>query len=219
MNELASARLFAGLAAHEVGAILAAASRRRYAASDTVIRTNDPVTHLFLVKSGQVDYHVVTESGHAVLLRRMVPGNAFGVAAFLSEPDGYLGTATAVGKLEVLAWERRNIRFLVKSYPRLAENALRIALHYIALYAERHARLVSATASERLASALTGIASRAGRILPSGVGVDIKNKDLASLADVSSFTASRLLKEWERRGTVEKSRGGVLIRCPERLLA
>jgi hypothetical protein len=36
---------------------------------------------------------------------------------------------------------------------------------------------------------------------------------------VSIFTASRLLKDWERKGAVEKSRGKVLIRRPEKLLA
>jgi len=48
---------------------------------------------------------------------------------------------------------------------------------------------------------------------------DIKNEDLASLADVSFFTASRFLQSWERKGAVHKSRGKVLIRCPEKLLA
>jgi DNA-binding transcriptional regulator YhcF (GntR family) len=42
---------------------------------------------------------------------------------------------------------------------------------------------------------------------------------LASLADVSSFTASRTLNKWERQGVVEKSRGKVVIRSPEKLLA
>jgi len=50
------------------------------------------------------------------------------------------------------------------------------------------------------------------------VEIDIKNEDLASLADISFFTASRFLQEWERKGAVEKSRGKVLIRCPEKLI-
>jgi len=51
------------------------------------------------------------------------------------------------------------------------------------------------------------------------VEVDIKNQDLASLADVSFFTASRLLNVWDRDGVVEKSRGKIVIRSPEKLLA
>lgn len=219
MSDPASTPLFAGLEKIEVSEVLAAAVRRRFRASETIIRAQRPATHLILVRSGSVNFYIVTEAGLAVLLRRFVPGNAFGISTFLSEPVGYLGTATAVSEVEVLAWEHRTVRQLTRSHPRLAENALRIALHYIAVYAQRHVSLVSDTAQERLASALTGLGSRAGRFLPSGVEVDVKNEDLASLADLSFFTASRLLKKWQRAGAIEKSRGRVLIRCPEKLLA
>jgi CRP-like cAMP-binding protein len=92
-------------------------------------------------------------------------------------------------------------------------------LRYVALFAERHIALVTKPAQERLAFALTSLGSRAGHMVSSGVEINIKNEDLASLADVSFFTASRFLQEWERKGAVEKSRGKVLIRSPEKLLA
>ena len=112
----------------------------------------------------------------------------------------------------------RTVLELARTYPRLAENALRTALRYIALYTVRHMRLVSSNAEERLAFALTSLGSRTGHALPTGLEIDVKNEDLAALADVHFFTATRLLKAWERKGAVEKSRGKVLIRCPEKLL-
>ena len=111
------------------------------------------------------------------------------------------------------------IRQLATRYPKLAENALRTALRYLALYVKRHIGLVSNTAQERLAYALSSLGSRAGRALPSGLEVEVKNEDLASFADVGIFTTSRLLNDWERKGIVEKTRGKVLIRSPEKLLA
>ena len=174
---------------------------------------------MYIVKTGCVNLYVVTEKGHRILLRRLLPGDAFGIAAFLAEPTGYLGSATAVRDAEVLAWARRDVRQLARAHPRLAENALRVALHYIALYAQRHISLVSDTAQERLAHALSGLASRTGHTVPAGLEVEIKNEDLASLADVSFFTASRIMKKWAGAGAVEKRRGRVLIRCPEKLLA
>jgi CRP-like cAMP-binding protein len=59
-----------------------------------------------------------------------------------------------------------------------------------------------------------------GSGVPSGpaVHIDINNEQLASLADVSRFTASRLLKDWERNGVISKTRGAVDIICPEKLL-
>jgi CRP-like cAMP-binding protein len=219
MIELASVPLFAGLSRDEISAILGATVKRRFEASETIIRAENPGTHLFLVRTGCVNYYIVTAEGRNVLLRRFVPGNVFGIASFLSEPMGYLGTATAVHDVEVLTWERRNVRQLSRAYPRLPENALRIALCYIAEYAERHIRLVSDTAQEKLAYALAGLASREGSMMPAGVEVGIKNADLASLADVSFFTATRVLKKWEHVGAVEKSRGKVLILSPEKMLA
>jgi CRP-like cAMP-binding protein len=214
-----SSRTFAGLRNIEIDAILGAAVRRRYKSSETIIRAERPATHFVVVRTGNVDLCVVSAKGHEILIRRLAPGGAFGVAAFLSEPVGYLATATAVREVEVLTWEHRTVRSLSRMYPTWPENALRIALRYIAEYAERHLRLVSDAAQERLAHALMEVASRAGRLIAGGMEIDIKNEQLASLADVSLFTASRTLSVWERIGAVEKRRGSVLIRCPEKLLA
>jgi CRP-like cAMP-binding protein len=148
-----------------------------------------------------------------------VSGNIFGVGAFLSQPAGYVGTSKAVHTSEVYVWEHAVIRQLAKAYPPLSENALRTVLRYVALFAERHIALVTKPAQERLAFALTSLGSRAGHMVPSGVEINIKNEDLAALADVSSFTTSRFMQRWERKGALEKSRGKVLIRSPEKLLA
>ncbi|HXJ96423.1 MAG TPA: Crp/Fnr family transcriptional regulator [Terriglobia bacterium] len=218
LTNLASIPLFAGLRRDEVAAVVAAASKRIFKGSDIIMSAEEPATRLFLVTGGHVDYFVLTSHGNEILLRRMVPHDVFGVAAFLSNPIGYLGTAKPAPKGEVLEWQRPVVLRLANAYPRFPENALRISLQYIALIAKRHAQLVSSTAAERLASAVTGLACRAGHALPSGVEVDIKNEELASLSDTSSFTASRILKRWEREGTVEKTRGKVLLRRPENLL-
>jgi CRP-like cAMP-binding protein len=219
MIEPASVRFFTGLARSEIGVILAAATRRKLTGGEIVARADEPASHLFLVKDGCVDYFVLTGDGKEILLRRLVSGNIFGVGAFLSQPAGYVGTSKAVHSGEVFVWEHVVIRQLAKTYPLLGENALRTVLRYVALFAERHIALVTKPAQERLAFALTSLGSRAGHLVPSGVEVNIKNEDLASLADVSFFTASRFLQEWERNGAVTKSRGKVLIRSPEKLLA
>jgi CRP-like cAMP-binding protein len=217
--EPSSVRFFTGLEKSECSVILAAATRRKLEGGEIVARADEPATHLFLVRDGWVDYYIVTSDGREILLRRLGSGNVFGVGAFLSEPVGYVGTSKAVHISEVFVWEHAVIHQLAKEYPRLAENALRTALRYVALFAERHIALVSKPAQERLAFALTSLGSRAGHIVPSGVEINIKNADLASLADVNYFSASRFLQEWERKGAVEKSRGKVVIRRPEKLLA
>jgi CRP/FNR family transcriptional regulator, nitrogen oxide reductase regulator len=214
-----SAGLFKGLGNDEIQIIRAAAAKRTFEESQIIKSAEDPAFHLFLIEVGSVDYSIVTSDGREILLRRLVPGNAFGYAALLTDPQGYLGTAKAVQKTETLVWGHQVARQVAVAYPRLVENALHAALHYLALYAKRHIRLVSNTAQEKLAYALADLGSRTGHVLPAGVEVGIKNEDLASLADVSFFTVSRILGAWERQNVVSKSRGKVLIRCPEKMLA
>jgi CRP/FNR family transcriptional regulator, nitrogen oxide reductase regulator len=215
----ASVQFFSGLQDNDIAAIQAAAIRRTFITSQIIVAASEPANSLFLIDAGYVDYYVTDEAGRDILLRRLATGDVFGVAAFLSKPIGYLGTAKAVREVRALQWRHEVIRQLVKTYPLLAENALRTALRYLALYAKRHIGLVSNTAQERLACALSSLGSRTGHAVAHGVEVVIKNEDLASLADVSFFTASRLLQRWDRKGVVDKSRGKVVIRSPERLLA
>jgi CRP-like cAMP-binding protein len=211
--------LFKGLGNHEIQTIREAAAKRTYEAHQIITSAEEPASHLFLTEVGRVDFSVMTSDGREILLQRLVPGTAFGCAALLTEPMGYLGTAKAADKIETLVWEHQVARQLAVAYPRFVENALHASLRYLALYAQRHIRLVSNTAQEKVAYALTDLGSRTGRVLPAGVEVDIKNEDLASLADVSFFTVSRILGEWEREKVVSKNRGRVLILCPEKMLA
>lgn len=211
--------LFSALGENEIKAVKEAAARRSIEASRIIVRANEVADRLFLIETGFVDYYVSTEDGREILLRRLAAGDVFGVASFLSKPIGYLGTAKAVRHIHVLEWKGLVIRQLAKTYPQLVENALRTALGHLALYAKRHIGLVSNTAQERLAWALSSLGSRTGHAVPSGVEVDIKNEDLASLADVGVFTTSRILKDWDRHKVLEKGRGKVIIRSPEKLLA
>jgi len=214
-----SVDLFKGLSEHEIHKIRIVAAKRTYEENQTILRAEDSAANLFVVETGCVDYFVPTNDGRELLLHRLMPGEAFGYAAFVTEPIGYLGTAKAVRKTETLIWERRVALQLATAYPRFAEKAVHASLRYIALYAKRHIRLVSNKAQERVAYALTRLGSRHGHIVPAGVQVAVKNEDLASLAYVKFFTVSRIPGAWERQNVVSKSRGQILIRCPEKMLA
>ncbi len=50
-----------------------------------------------------------------------------------------------------------------------------------------------------------------------GIELDVTNEELAGAANLTLFTTSRLLGQWQRQGAILKSRGKVLLRYPERL--
>lgn len=52
-----------------------------------------------------------------------------------------------------------------------------------------------------------------------GIELNIRNEELANEANITVFTASRLLNEWQRQGILTKSRGKVVLRSPETLMS
>jgi CRP-like cAMP-binding protein len=218
MGEPISIDLFDGMPRHEVSAIEKWATTREFSQSETVVRSTEPANRFFLIKTGHVDYFIHPAVGLEVLLRRLTSGDVFGFGAFFPNPTGYFGTAIACGRSTALVWGHQLVRKIAREHPRFVENALRIALRYFEIVLGRHAGLVANTAQERLALALVDLGSRAGHILGAGVEVPVSNEELASLADVNVYTASRTLKAWERSGALAKSYGKVLITSPERLL-
>jgi len=196
-----------------------ASSVRSFSLGDTIIRAEEPASALFLIEDGSVDYYILTADGRKILLQRLSVYDCFGVAAFLYEPIGYLGTAEAALDVRVRTWDHQAVKRFASKYPRLADNALRVSLQAISLYARRHVTLVTDSAQERVVSALTKIGARSGHVLSSGIEILIKNEDLASLADVGFFTVSRILQKWQRSGAIHKTRGKVVIRAPEKMLA
>ena len=77
--------------------------------------------------------------------------------------------------------------------------------------------LVCHNARQRLATVLVNLATGFGHKVPEGVQLDVKNEELANEANVTHFTASRLMSEWQRNGMVIKRRGKVLLPSPELL--
>jgi len=217
-NSKAVPRLFSDLNNDDIAQIMAAAIVRKFAAGETIIRAEDPGTHLFLLKTGSVDFYRVTPEGQQVLIIRFSPGDTFGLATLLGKPLSYIGTAEALGETELYVWEHTWVRHFARKHPLLTENALRIGLEYIRLYSDRHLALVSDNAESRLARTLSLLEIRTGQRHPRGLEIQITNEHLASLADIGYYTASRLLNKWERKGAVEKSRGKVVVVSPERML-
>jgi CRP-like cAMP-binding protein len=110
----------------------------------------------------------------------------------------------------VLVWDSSAIRFLGQRFPRLLENAIRIALDYFSWYIAVHTALVSETAQERLANSI-------GQTVSDGVEIDVTNDELASSVNISPFTASRIMSQWQRIGAIRKHRGMIVLRSPKKL--
>lgn len=210
--------LFASLDDTALRQIRYAAQVRRFAPKHSVVASGGRPDHLFLLQAGRARFYNVTESGSEVLLLWAVPGDIVGLVSLLKNPPAYMASVTTVTECEFLVWDHATMRRLAKAHPQLTENGFRLALRYLRAYMKRHASILTKTAESRVADALLHLATNAGEVQLSGVTIDITNEHLSSLSDVSPFTASRLLSQWEREGKLSKQRGRVTLRAPESLM-
>jgi CRP-like cAMP-binding protein len=213
-----TSRLLAGVdpAAHRT--IMAAARKRRLRPSQYIYRVGEPAEELFVLSSGRAQLGRPARTGRELMMGILAPGDVFGIASLLVGGGEYMGTAKAMEATEVLVWDRDAMQRFARTHPQLTSNALRVALAFVAQFAERHELLIAATAEHRLARALTRLGAQTDGPATEGVEVRITNEQLGSLADVSSYTASRQLNKWAREGAVRKHRGTVQILDPDQLL-
>lgn len=208
-------RLLDGLSAAELARVVGVAVPGRFPAESVVVNQGDSAQQLFLVKTGCARHFFITPGGRKLLLLWLPPGSIFGGTSLLSCPSHYLVGTETVKDSSVLVWQRSAIRDLAASYPRLMENAMSIASDYLTWYVAAHVALTCHNARRRLADVLVSLAHSIGRGSPQGFELEITNEQLACVANVTLFTASRLLSDWRRKGLILKKRGKILLRPPQ----
>lgn len=212
-------RFLSGLSKADLDSVLSVAKHRQFRASSVIINREDAAERFFLLTSGQARHFVVTSEGRKILLHWLTPGQIFGGAAILSTPFHYLASTEVLVDSCALVWERKTIRELTSRCRALLDNALSIAVtENIAWDIAAHISLSADDARGRVAHLLISLASAIGEATHDGIDLRVLNEDLAEGANVTPFTVSRCLRDWEHKGLVAKRRGGILLRRPELLL-
>jgi len=206
-----------GLAPQESNAVLSAASKRRYRAGAVVSYEGTPADYFFMLARGRARFSVLTPEGKKILLMWLPEGEVFGVAAMPSRAYNYIVSTEMVRDSTILIWDKATIRRLARRYPQLTENLIDTSIQYLTFYAATHVALSSHTASQRVARILRHLAEGIGRPVSSGLELDITNDELAQAANVTHFTTSRLLSDWQRKHALIKTRGKIILRSPARL--
>lgn len=210
-------RFVDGLSPSEQEAILNAAKGRRFLAHSVAVEQGRLGNHLFLLIIGRARHFFITETGQKILLNWLVPGDIFGAYAGLVTPTPSLFGAETLQDCVTLAWDRATVRSLVARYPRLLDNGLLIATTYFTWFLTAHEALTCHPARRRLAQVLVSLAKGIGQKASDGFELDVTNEELAHSSNVTLFTVSRLMSEWQRQGILVKGRGKILLRSPEQL--
>jgi CRP-like cAMP-binding protein len=207
-----------GLTPSEIKVILAAARQERISPRQVLQREGDPPSRLCLLVTGRVAFFRHVPDGGRLFLDWGVPGDTFGLATIVRELPPYLVTVEAVQEGSILTWGRASSQALVVQYPNLSRGMNSVMTRYLDDVIDVLAARSFQTAEQRLMRILLKSARQIGRMGPEGIALDLTNEQLAEAAQVSLFTASRQLSEWEDRGILKKSRGKILLYAPHHLV-
>ncbi len=184
-----------------------------------MLHQGEPAERLFLLASGQARHFVITNEGRKVPLHWLTAGQAFGGAAIVATPIHYLASTELLSDSCALVWDRQTIRALISQCLKLLDNAFSISVtEHVAWMIASQVSLTSDDARGRIAHYLLSLACGIGVVSPDGIELQIKNEDLAAGANVTPFTASRTLSQWQRDGVLTKRRGKIVLGNPELLL-
>jgi CRP/FNR family transcriptional regulator, nitrogen oxide reductase regulator len=211
--------VLAGLSPSETADVLGQGLTLAVSPKGRICSAGDKADHFFVVLRGQVKYSRMTAGGDEILIHLFTPGESFGFAALQSSPMSYLGNAEAMIATELVVWNHRQASQLCHRYPKVMMNALGIVIQMLGTLSDRHCSLFEGDATHRIARVLIDIGRRTGEVHPEGIDVRITNEHLGALADVSKFTASRVLSHWNKAGVITKERETVRIHFPESLIA
>jgi CRP-like cAMP-binding protein len=207
-----------GLDTVEVDAVLAASRQQRFLAKSVITNQGHPANNAFMILTGAARSFFLTQGGQKLHVYSYPPGEMFGGMALIARNSEYIVSTEALKDSYVLAWDHAGIRRLILRYPKLMDNALSIASEYLNVSVATQVALSCHSARQRLAETVVGLASGIGRRVEGGIELKVGNDELASSANITTFTASRIMSEWQREGLLTKSRGKVLLPFPERLL-
>jgi CRP/FNR family transcriptional regulator, nitrogen oxide reductase regulator len=207
-----------GLGREEIDEVLAAATLRRLREDSVIAREGENADELFLILEGRARHFTMTPEGKKIVIMWLHPGDTYGGRALLTKrPVKYLASTEIVAESSALVWEHDAILPLTRRYPRLLENGLQIASDYLAVYRDLHIASCYSKADERVAWVLKKLAREIGKKIDDGIELDLINEEVANEANVTIFTVSRLLNEWQRKGLLVKERGKIVIRSQDGL--
>lgn len=203
LEKIAKVDLFEGLtqrALHDV--LLNASPAQRVGADHYLFWQGSLATAGYVLLSGQAHLVISDKSGHELVVRVVEPGYVLGITA-LTREGRYSTSALVVRESLVLGWSSEVLRGLAQRYPRIWENALRLALERYTDLQQAYQSLAFERVEQRLARVLLSLVrTEAAPRSSTPLSIHEPRKHLAALAATTIYTVSRLLGEWEQKGFV-----------------
>jgi CRP/FNR family cyclic AMP-dependent transcriptional regulator len=203
-------KLLGEVPSDDIRELLTIARRRTFSKGEVVVHAGDPADSLHLIVKGRFAVRVMTRLGETALLAVHGPGDAFGELALVSPGAQRSATVSALETGETRSVCRDDFARLQARHPSV--NAVLVAL--LAEQVRRaNERIVEAhyvDADARVLRRLLELEALYGD--GSGTAtIPLTQEELAEMAGTSRATVNRVLRDEQRRGTVELRRGRTIV--------
>jgi CRP/FNR family cyclic AMP-dependent transcriptional regulator len=190
--------------------LLGVARRRTFAKNEVVFHRGDPADSLQLISKGRFSVQIATPLGDIATLSVRGPGDAFGELALLGPESKRSATVSAIEPGETYSVYRGDFERLRREYPSVNDVLIGILAEHLRRLSEQLIEAHYVSANRRVLRRVRELAELYGGSSQSVV-VPLTQEDIAGLAGTSRATVNRVLREEERRGTVELRRSKTVV--------
>lgn len=181
-------------------------STRHFARSMVLFSPDDKPFGVYCLRQGLVKLEAYSSDGKSQLLRLARPGEPLGYRAFLNSRNQKY-KATALTDLKVCFFPQAYLVKILSEVPEFAQSLLKRLSDDLELAEERWLGLTQKDAKQRVGELLLEFHQLA-EPWPS-------RQDIALLADIKPETLSRILKDFERRDWLSRTRSSLKLLRPE----
>ena len=196
--------LLDGVPPEEVHELLQIARRRRFARNEVVFHQDDPGDSLHLIVTGRFAVRVMTTRGEVATIAVRGPGESFGEMALLADEPRRSATVTALEAAETFAVYRTEFEQLRRRRPQINDFLFRFVVGEVSNLRDRLLEALYVPVKKRVLRRLVELAGVYGgdqAVIP------LTQEAIAELAGATRTTVNQVLRDEQRRGTVELDRG------------
>jgi CRP/FNR family transcriptional regulator len=193
------------------GWLNAVQTRRRLARGERLYRAGSPQTALYAVRAGFLKACSQSGDGGRFIVRFLLPGDAAGLDAFGS--GMHPTEAVALEDCQVCEIPRYRAEILAEGIPSLGAQLRQLIGGELARSQEHSALLTRHAASERVARFLVDMSNRWGErgYSRTAFRLPMRRQEIGEHLGLTMETVSRILSDFQARGWIKLSRGGVEI--------
>jgi CRP-like cAMP-binding protein len=195
-----------------------AGTTRRFAAGQLICRQGEPLRHVLVLLTGQVEVDAYSRNGNEAVLGIRSAGEVIGE---MSAVDGAPRSATVrtLANTQVIMIPPERFATLCRQHPEIGWAVLKVVVRRLRQVSAQCAEQNGNTVAERLAALLVDLSTEYGAPTQDGVTIRLARtqRELAAMVGGSRESVVRALSDLRNRGIVSTARRTITVLRPDLL--